>query len=225
MKRFCLFVAATLLVVLVNGCATAPAKKYFTLNYSPDPLSQRLRQTAYPVTFRIREFNVEEAYARPQLVYRQSPYEVGYYYYRVWAIKPTRMITDLVIKHIATVGLIDHVVRRMDEGFKPQYDLTGVIEALEEYDNDEVWFAHMALRLNLIRLSDNKTVYSRRFDKRKQVHQHEPEYVIRELSEIMDMIMTEAVADIDQVLLQETSGTGSGAAASPETSLLEQADD
>jgi len=225
MKRYCSAAFAVFPLLLVIGCATAPAKKYFTLNYSPDPLSQRLSQTAYPVTFRIREFGVEEAYSRPQLVYRQSPYEVGYYYYRVWAIKPTRMITDLVIKHVTTVGLVDHVVRRMDEGFKPHYDLTGVIEALEEYDNDEVWFAHLALRLNLIRLEDNKTVYSRRFDKRKQVHQHEPEYVIRELSEIMDMIMTEAVQAIDQVLFQESQGAKPAAAALPQTPAMGQADD
>lgn len=203
--------------ILLGGCATAPTKKYFTLNYNPDPMLKRLSPTPYPVTFRIREFGVEEAYSRPQLVYRQSPYEVGYYFYRVWAIKPTRMVTDLAIKHLTSVRLVDHVVRRMDEGFTPNYDLNGVIEALEEYDNDEIWFAHIALRLNLVRLSDNKTIYSRRFDKRKQVHQHEPEYVIRELSEIMDMIMTEALNDIDQSLFNETRAQGVAETVTPPT--------
>ena len=201
--------ATSVLLLVLGGCATAPTKKYFTLNYTPDPMLTRRSPTPYPFTVRVREFGVEEAYARPQLVYRQSPYEVGYYYYRVWAIKPTRMVTDLAVKHLSSVNLLDHVVRRMDEGFKPDYDLNGVIEALEEYDNDEVWFAHAAIRLNLVRLSDNKTIYSRRFDKRKQVHQHEPEYVIRELSEIMDMIMTEAVNDIDQILFNEIQTTTS----------------
>ncbi len=43
----------------------------------------------------------------------------------------------------------------------------------------------------------------RRFDRRKQVFQHDPEYVVRELSQIMDFIMTQALHDIDIVLADE----------------------
>ena len=43
----------------------------------------------------------------------------------------------------------------------------------------------------------------RRFDRRKQVFQHDPEYVVREMSQIMDYIMSQALHDIDIVLAKE----------------------
>jgi hypothetical protein len=119
-------------------------------------------------------------------VYRQSPFALQYYVYRVWAVKPARMVTDLVYKHLETRNLVSSVTRRFDEGPKPDYELSGVIEALEEYDSEELWFAHLAIRMNLVRLSDGQSVYTRRFDIRKRVYKHTPENVIRELSALME---------------------------------------
>jgi ABC-type uncharacterized transport system auxiliary subunit len=160
-------------------------------------------QGPYPVTIRIKNFDIERAYAKQEIVYRKSPYELQYYYYRVWAVKPTQMITDMVQKHIAATGLVSQVVRRLDEGKTPDYELTGTIEAIEEYDSEEIWFAHLALRMELTRMKDNRTIYYRRFDKRKRVHQHDPEYVINVLSQVMDFIMSQALHDLDVVLSKE----------------------
>jgi ABC-type uncharacterized transport system auxiliary subunit len=198
-----IFCAAAAACALAVACAKVPVKQFYVLNYEPEPMKIRNYMGPYPYTVRVKEFDIEEAYARPQIVYRKSPFQLQYYFFRVWAVKPTRMITDIVHKHLAVAGLFSHVVRRFDEATKPEYEFSGFIEAIEEYDNDNVWFAHLALRLKLTRLADNRTLYSRRFDRRKQVHQQNPEYVIRELSQIMDFIMTQAIHDVDVVLAKE----------------------
>jgi ABC-type uncharacterized transport system auxiliary subunit len=136
-------------------------------------------------------------------VFRQSPFELRYYYYRVWAVKPARMITDLVYKHLLSSNLVSTVVRRFDEGAKPDYELTGVVEAIDEYDSEELWFAHIGLRLTLTRLNDGTIMYTRRFDLRKRVFEHKPENVIREMSSLMEFIMTQAVRDMDARLSKE----------------------
>lgn len=190
--------------ILCAGCAGVPEKKYYVLNYEPEPLHERRSEAPYPYTIRVKEFSIEQVYAKPQLVYRKSPFQLQYYFYRTWAVKPTRMVTDIVQKHLNAVNLVSHVILRFDEGAsRPDFELTGNIEAIEEYDSDEVWFAHLALRLTLTRLSDNRVMYSRHFDHRKQVHVHEPEYVVRELSRIMDFILTQAIHDMDVVLAGE----------------------
>jgi len=199
-RRLC---AAVALVAAIAGCASAPIKQYYTMNYIPEPMARKRNPSPYPYTIRIKTFQIEEAYARPQIVYRKSPFEMQYYFYRVWAVKPTHMITDLVEKHLVASGLVSNVIRRFDEGPKPDFELSGKIEAIEEYNNENVWFAHLAFRLQLVRLSDNRTVYSRRFDDRKQVFRREPEYVVRELSRIMDLRMSQALIDIDAVLARE----------------------
>ena len=192
-----------IILMFLVTCARVPVKQYYVLNYVPSSSRDRLNPGAYPCTFRLKEFEVEEAYTRPQIVYRQSPFQLRYYVYRVWAVKPERMITDLFQKHLLTANLVSNVVRRFDEGHKPDYEINGIIEAIEEYDSDELWFAHLALRINLTRTRDGRLMYSRRYDQRKRVFQHEPEYVVREMSALMEYILSQAIHDFDAVLSSE----------------------
>lgn len=204
MKKWIVYlVLIAISCAVLAGCGNVPVKQFYILNYLPSSVRDRLHPSPYPYTIRLRELDIEEAYNRPQIVYRQSPFQLRYYVYQVWAVKPTRMITDLLHKHLVTANLVSSIIRRFDEGPKPDYELNGTIESLEEYDSEELWFAHMCLRLNLVRIKDGKTIYTRRFDHRKKVFQHEPEFVIREMSALMEYIVTQAIHDIDVKLAQE----------------------
>ncbi len=198
----------SLLVVLVLllsvGCAKVAIKQYYELNYLPNEIMKRQIEKPYPFTVRLKEFEIEDAYNRPQIVYRQSPFELQYYVYRVWAVKPSRMVTDLVYKHLLNVNLVSSVIRRYDEGNKPDYELSGMIEALEEYDSDELWFAHIALRINLMHIGNGSVIYNKRFDLRKKVLEHRPELVIREMSALIEYAITQSMHDMDIKLAQET---------------------
>lgn len=216
-KRQRFFLSVALVYLVLISCGKVPVKKFYVINYEPEPLRSRQFHGPYPYTIRVKEFTIEEAYSRPQLVYRKSPFQLEYYYFRAWAVKPVRMITDAVDKHITSTGIVSHVVRRFDEGAKPDYELSGHIEAIEEYDSEDVWFAHLAIRLRLTRITDDRTVYLRRFDRRKQVYQYDPEYVIRELSQILDFIMSQALHDIDVVLAKEHGVTPQAAPESEDT--------
>lgn len=203
MKKF--FQLSVVLVLLFPvGCAKVSVKQYYELNYLPNSIMKRQIEKPYPITVRLKEFEIEEAYNRPQIVYRQSPFELQYYVYRVWAVKPSRMVTDLVYKHLLNVNLVSSIIRRYDEGNKPDYELSGMIEALEEYDSDELWFAHIALRINLIHVGNGKIIYNKRFDLRKKVLEHRPELVIREMSALIEYAITKSMQDIDIKLAQET---------------------
>lgn len=198
--------ACILITALLAGClfSSVPIKKYYLLNYVPSTNRERTSPGPYPCTVRLRDFDIEDAYNRPQIVFRQSPFELRYYYYRVWAVKPARMITDLVYKHLLSANLVSAIIRRFDEGpSQPDYELTGVIEAIDEYDSDELWFAHIALRLTLTRVSDGIIMYTRRFDLRKRVFEHKPENVIREMSSLMEFMMSQTVHDMDVRLSRE----------------------
>lgn len=212
--------ALAAMILSFAGCAAIPVKKYFVLNYVPQTAVTRLSPAPYPFTVRLKTFSIEEAYARPQIVYRQSPYELQYYFYNVWAVKPTQMITDLIYKHLATVGLISSIVRRFDEGSKPTYELSGTIEAIDEYDSDQVWFAHLALRFYLTRISDGRVIYTRRFDNRKRVFENKPEFVIREMSSIMEFIMNQVTHDLDLTLNREYGMTDGAAGSGDEIRMV-----
>lgn len=191
------------LACLMLSCAKVPSKKFYTLNYEPEALSARLSENPWPCVMRIKEFAIEPAYARAQIVYRKSPYELEYYFYRVWAVKPNMMLSDVVRKHLSATKLVRQVVLRFDEGERPSYELQGNVEAIEEYDSDNIWFAHLSFTARLVRLSDGSTVYSRQFDNRRQVPQREPEYVIMALSQLADISISQLAADLDGILAKE----------------------
>ncbi len=200
--------ACLLTAALISGCGTLPVKKYYLLNYIPSIPQTRLKDEPYPFTLRLKEFNIEDAYSRPQIVYRQSPYELQFYFYQVWAVKPARMINDLIFNHLAAVNLSRDLVRRYDGGPKPDYELDGTVEAIDEYDSDQVWFAHMALRFQLTRTLDGRVVYARRFDNRKRVFKNDPQSVVKEMSVMMEFIMNQVVMDLDRVLNSESTRVG-----------------
>jgi ABC-type uncharacterized transport system auxiliary subunit len=201
-------------LALCIRCGTLPLRQYYVLNYiSTGSTGPKESQAAYPFTVRLKDLDIEDAYARPQIVYRQSPFELRYYVYKLWAVKPSRMVTDLVYKHFVSSNLVSHVIRRYDEGLKPDYELAGTVEAIEEYDSDELWFAHFALRFALTRLSDGRVVYTRQFDNRKQVYKYSPEAVVQEMSAILEFIMDQLVQDVNVVLAKEKAAPGDSAGA------------
>jgi ABC-type uncharacterized transport system auxiliary subunit len=203
-RTICLAAAASVLCALCT-CGTVPVKQYYVLNYVPVQLEGRLHAAPYPFTLRVKQLDIEDAYSRPSLVYRQSPFELRYYFYRLWAVKPSRMITDLIFKHLSTINLVNSLVRRFDEGVKPDYELSGLIEAIEEYDSDQLWFAHVSIRFNLTKVSDGTVVFSKAFDNRKRVFSYSPDNMVREMSAVVEFIMDQAVRDLDAVFLKETA--------------------
>jgi ABC-type uncharacterized transport system auxiliary subunit len=205
--------SAAIALLCCSGCSTLfgkmPVKQYYVLNFVPSAMTDgRLSPSPYPFTLRLKELDIEEAYARPQIVYRQSPFELLYYNYKMWAVKPNRMVTDLILKQLAAANLVSHVVQRYDEEFNPDYELTGTIEAMEEYDSDQIWFAHLAIRFSLARLSDGVVLYSRQFDNRKRVFRYSPEAVVQELSATLEFIMVQALHDMDAIFAKESGGVG-----------------
>jgi ABC-type uncharacterized transport system auxiliary subunit len=212
-----ILLVAGVTLAFAAGCGTIPVKQYYVLNYVPMPPAGRLLSTPYPFTVRLKELDIEDAYNRSQIVYRQSPFELRYYFYKLWAVNPNKMVTDLIQKHLETINLVSHIIRRFDEGLKPDYELSGVIEALEEYDSDQLWYAHLALRLTLTRLSDGRVMYSRDFDNRKRVYQYSPDNVVRETSEILEFIMNQAVHDMDAVFSKQY-GASAGSSAVADSS-------
>ena len=171
---------------------------YYQLDYVPTP-KEMLNEKTYPYTIRVKDFDVAEAYRRNNIIYRQSPYELHFYNYELWAVKPEYLVSDMLFRHLETAKIFTEVRRSIDVE-EPDYTINGTIRALEEYDNQDEWYAHLALNMNL---QDNRTkrvIWSREWDYRKRVSNEEPIFVVRGLSELLERINNEAISDIDSVM-------------------------
>jgi ABC-type uncharacterized transport system auxiliary subunit len=195
-----LLTAAALALPLLPGCGATPQRRYYTLSY---PLtSDRVtasRPPLHPVRLRIRPFAVALPYDRPQMVYRQSPYEFNYDSYRLWASKPQHMLRELVEDHLEAARLVAEVTREFGDQ-PPDYELAAEVLALEEYDAGDAWYGHLAMRISLVRFGDQSVLWTHEFDRKHRVQNQQPVLIVRALSEILREEMKRVTADLDRVL-------------------------
>jgi ABC-type uncharacterized transport system auxiliary subunit len=203
MKKTLVFIAVLL---ALTGCARPLIKNYYILNYEPDTLTTRKSETPYEKTIRLRPFAIEKIYAKPNIIYRESPYELSFYNDHLWAVRPVDMVSDLIFNHLESINLVKTAVRRIDEKTAPDYELWGSILAIEEYDSDDFWYAHLKIMAILNDYKTGKTIYSRVFDHTRKVESKTPIAVVKTLSEIMDFIASTLMTDLDKVLYEKTTG-------------------
>jgi ABC-type uncharacterized transport system auxiliary subunit len=194
---------ASSLAVLLLACGSVPARYYFTLSYPLDrDRVTESRPPIHPVRLRIKPFKVGVPYDRPQIVYRQSPFEYQYYTFRLWAAKPQHMVREIIENHLESCRLVTEVSREYGEHL-PDFELGGEIEAIEEYDSGDVWYGHLAMRLELVRFSDQMPLWHYAFDRKARVYKKQPVYVVRALSRIVEEEMRRIAAELDRVISNE----------------------
>jgi len=191
-------VASAVILVLLGCFGRVIDSSYYQLDYVPTP-KEMLNETVYPYTVRVRDFDVVEAYRRNNIVYRQSPYKLHFYNYDLWAVKPEYLVSDMLFRHLETAKMFSEVRRSIDVD-EPDFVINGTVRAIEEYDNQDEWYAHLALNMNLQEYKTKKILWSREWDYRKKVSNFEPIYVVRSLSELLEHINNEAIADIDSIM-------------------------
>jgi len=189
-----------------GGClgGSTQARSYFAIEYPRGEEIQRYREPRYPFTIRVRRFESSIAFDRQELVYRQSPYEISYDWYRLWAAKPRQMLEALVRAHLRDANLFKAVVERLTSQL-PKYELGCEVLAIEELDaNKDAWFAHFALRCILVDFETGTQVWSHHFDAKQRVYQRAPHFVVRALSQIMEREMERFVDALDTYLAEAT---------------------
>jgi ABC-type uncharacterized transport system auxiliary subunit len=176
---FCAMLAAC-----VSGCfgtVNDPVRHYYTLHLEP---LHRVPTRHVPGLVRVRDLDAEAAYDRFQMVIRRSPFELSYRQKEVWAVKPQRMISDLIARGLMDQGLFSGVTRELGER-RPNYLLSGELHAIEVYDSQDTWFAHLAMSWQITDFEAGKTLWTYNYDDRKQVTPGDFSHAVRAISELL----------------------------------------
>ncbi len=190
-----------LTLITLTGCffGKAPETKYYLLDYIPTPPKERLDKGFYPFVLRVKDPVISEAYRRAQIVYRQSAHQMQFYSYHLWAVDPERMVGDLLVKHLRAGRLFQNVTRSVEE-FEPDFVLSTELQAIEEYDFQDQWYAHLALEFRLEEGKTGQVIWKKPFDLRRKVSQQEPVYLVRELSALLESVNGRLVNEFDIIL-------------------------
>lgn len=187
------------------GCYT-PARgyRYYVLDYVPEASKERLAKGPWPATLLVRNFELGEAYLRSELVYRTSAHEILYRWKDRWALRPEHVVSDVVRKHLTEIRLFRTVQNQYEED-APDWELRGRVVSLEEYQSTAGRFAHLEIRMDLLRAADNKVVWSNDFDLRREVKGEDPVLVVRALSSLLEASVDRTAQAIDSVMASQGS--------------------
>ena len=202
MRKIIFCVLSVLIVLFIFACGRPIMKNFYVLNYTPDKLENRKSQSPYPITLRLRPFSIERAYARTNMVYRLNPFQLDYYPDHLWAVRPADMITDLISNHLESIQLVETLVRRLDERGTPDYELSGTILAIEEFDSGDIWYGHLRISVVLTDFRSGRAVYSRIFSKTREAQTQTPLAIVKTLSEVMDFIASQLMNDLDNFFFE-----------------------
>lgn len=192
------------LLVLLGGCTGLRRVdyRYYVLDYVPEASRERLSAGPWKTTLLVRNFPLAEPYRRPEMVVRQSVHEVRYLMKDRWASRPERMVGDMVRRHLREVRLVEGLQDPYQED-SPAYELRGEVLALEAYHTATGDFAHMDLRMDLLRMRDSAVLWRETFDLRRQIPANKPVQLASGLSELLEASMDRTSRVIDSLLALE----------------------
>ncbi|MEM6733265.1 MAG: ABC-type transport auxiliary lipoprotein family protein [Myxococcota bacterium] len=129
------FLAALVVTMTLTGCfgSRQQQQRYYVLFMAP---AQSGLGAVIPGLARVRNLDSETTYDKFQIVVRRNPYELSYSKGDVWAVKPNRMISDLLARRLQEYGLFSSVSRELGER-RPDYSLGGDLHAVELYDSGD----------------------------------------------------------------------------------------
>jgi len=185
------------LALLTSGClgAVSNSRSYYVL--AGDPATPPPRP-AIDATVRVRNMDVDAVYEKFQIVVRRNPYELRYSDLNVWAVKPNQMVSDIIARTLLDTGAFADVQRALGDT-RPEFTLAGDLNALEIYDADDAWFAHLALSLRLTRFDDGAQVWSMNYDQRKVVESRNYAHAVRAISELLSACVRRAVVELSEL--------------------------
>ena len=183
---------AALALAACFGGSTSEPTRYYTL--AVENIS--MPESRAKGSVQVRKFTIDPAYQRANIVYRESAYDFMFYDLDLWASRPEQMVAQVASEYIVRSGLFASVDTRATT--KPDFELLGHIDAIEEIDEGSSQYARLSLRLTLQKPDSDAPLWEKRFDERQSVSSREPRLVAEAISKLLGKYMEEAVAAIGQ---------------------------
>ena len=114
----------------------------------------------------------------------------------LWASRPEQMVAQVTAEYLEKSGIFQAVDTRASG--KPELELLGHIDAIEEIDEGSSQYARLSIKLTLQKPDADAPLWEKRFDERQSVSSREPRLVAEAISKLLGKYMEEAVAAISQ---------------------------
>ena len=195
MKVNRLLAVALLSAFALTGClggSTEPSRYYTT---SAESISTSGATSDARVL--VKKFTIDPAYQRSNIVYRESPYDFMFYDLDLWETRPEQMLTQVTGEYLVKSNLFKSVdLKPMS---KPEFELLGNVDAIEEIDEGSSQYAHLAVQLTFRKVGEDAPLWEKRYDDRESMGKRDAHSAAEALSKLYAKYMQDALANIANV--------------------------
>ena len=199
MKMSKIFHALLCMLPLLYVCSsTIPETRYYLIDY---PISHDNAKGApvFQIALGVERFQTTPLYSDKRLVYRDTPYEGKYYHYHRWITSPEDMITEKAIEQLHASNIFNQVVP-FPKFSNVDYILSGTIKALEEWDEEDQWYARVQITFELIDRTTRQNVWKQTIEKKNLVVKRNPFEVIKGINLSVQQCIDELSAQLNSFL-------------------------
>ena len=190
-----LAVAALLSAFTLTGClggSTEPSR-YYTVSAESISVAGATSDTRVHV----KKFTIDPAYQRTNIVYRESPYDFMFYDLDLWATRPEQMLTQVAGEYLVKSNMFKSVdLKPMG---KPDFELLGNVDAIEEIDEGNSQEAHLAVQFTFRKVGEDAPLWEKRYDERQSMSKRDAHSAAEALSKLYAKYMQDALSNIANV--------------------------
>jgi ABC-type uncharacterized transport system auxiliary subunit len=180
------FILLFVVIFFWLNCSTKSIyRQYFILDYRPVLQDSTLKiEKPLPYKVQVRTMKIPRTFDRVGIVVRYSTHQLDYYRYQLWAIRPQIVVSDLIARHISNYNIFQSCQREFLEE-RPDFEIIGVIDAIEKFDNEAYTAAHFAMKLYMRTYDGYENILSHEFDREEEMPVFKMELFAKKLSDIL----------------------------------------
>jgi len=194
---------------LLGGNAELPQRRFYDFKAEPVRNAMPNSERPYAAQVQIKPFAVQRAYNRTEIIFRRDQYELHRDPLHSWITRPGDLFTDAIQQYLREANLFTFVGG--DHDFyerRPDYILSGTVKAIERFDSGDVWAAHLAIAIQLVRQEDSFVIWQKDIDEERQVFFPEMKHTVAAFSQILNQQMESSMREIDFIFLNMTRDNG-----------------
>ncbi|HUU06354.1 MAG TPA: ABC-type transport auxiliary lipoprotein family protein [Patescibacteria group bacterium] len=132
----------------------------------------------------IEDVEINQTYQDQRIVYRESPLQVKYYSFLLWAKSPDDLIEDAVVDFWRK-RLVFKKVNVYGSGGDADLAMRIKIDAIEKYYFQKKWYARLAIDMEIVDAESRETVLRHSFDQKMILKVKKVRTLPEKISEIL----------------------------------------
>ena len=189
-----LTLAATISLTACFGGSTSEPSRYYTIGVENITYPQSGDATPEGKRLMVRKFSIDPAYQRINIVYRESSYDFMFYDLDMWASRPELMLTKVATEYISRSKLFE--ISKTGTTAKPDFEILGHIDAMEEIDEDSDRYGHLSLSLTYRKTESDTPIFEHQYDEKIKLSGNEPKYVAEAISKLFAKYMEDFLQEV-----------------------------